>query len=619
MKVFAENSPVRFPASCGDDALMLPEHLFDLLPAGVCVCDRIGRIIRYNEAAVKLWGRTPRLGELAERFCGSYRLHTTGGEAIAHVECPMAHVLATEHGVNDQHIVIERPDGTRIIAHMTIEVLKNGAGEVIGAVNVFGALNSSGAHVASGSAHVDTKSPEVLPNSEARDCDAALRALPVAVYMTDAAGRITFFNDAAAQLWGQLPELGKDEFCGSWRLYWPDGTRMEHAACPMAMALREKQAIRDVTIIAERPDGTRVPVLPYPTPLFDASGVLTGAVNILIDLTGRQMAEEAAQRLAAIVESSDDAILAKNLDGVIMSWNGGAERLFGYSPEEAIGQPVTLLIPPERHDEEPDILGRLRRGERIEHYDTIRRRKDGRLIEISLTVSPILNAAGKIIGASKIARDITERRRAEEQQNLLVREMDHRVKNLFALASSVVTLSARSPKTVEDLIAAVRARLGALSRAHTLTLAQITEGAGPTEQSTTMHALIETIVAPFDTSSESASSRVVITGPDISIAGPAVTSLAMLLHEFATNAAKYGALSVHDGYVTIECFEESGQFGLIWSEHGGPPVDHTGVEGFGTMLGRATVKAQLEGEITRLWNPEGLTIRLSVARDRLIP
>ncbi len=190
MKVFAENSPVRFPASCGDDALMLPEHLFDLLPAGVCVCDRIGRIIRYNEAAVKLWGRTPRLGELAERFCGSYRLHTTGGEAIAHVECPMAHVLATEHGVNDQHIVIERPDGTRITAHMTIEALKNGAGEVIGAVNVFGALNSSGAHVASGSAHVDTKSPEVLPNSEARDCDAALRALPVA-----AEGRLSLWTE----------------------------------------------------------------------------------------------------------------------------------------------------------------------------------------------------------------------------------------------------------------------------------------------------------------------------------------------------------------------------------------------------------------------------------------
>ncbi|MHB8883776.1 MAG: PAS domain S-box protein [Methylovirgula sp.] len=619
MKVFAENSPVRFSASCGDDALLLPEHLFDLLPTGIYVCDRIGRITRYNKAAVKLWGRTPRLGELAERFCGSHRLYTTSGEAMAHVECPMAHVLATGHGVNDQHIVIERPDGTRITAHVTIEPLKNSVGEIIGAVNVFGALNSSGTHSARSSALVDTTPLEAPPSSEAPDGDAALRALPVAIYTTDAAGRITFFNDAAAELWGQRPELGKDEFCGSWKLYWPDGTRMEHAACPMAMALREKRVIREVTIIAERPDGTRLQVLPYPTPLFDASGVLTGAVNILIDLTERQEAEAAAQRLAAIVESSDDAILAKNLDGIIMSWNEGAERLFGYSAEEAIGQPVTLLIPPERHDEEPDILGRLRRGERIEHYDTIRQRKDGTLIEISLTVSPIRNAAGKIIGASKIARDITERRRAEEQQNLLVREMDHRVKNLFALASSVVTLSARSAKTVEDLVAAVRARLGALSRAHTLTLAQITESAGSTEQLTTMHALIETIVAPFDSSSESASSRVRITGPDISIAGPAVTSLAMLLHEFATNAAKYGALSADEGYVTIECFEESGQFALIWSEHNGPPVDHTGVEGFGTMLGRATVKAQLQGEITRVWNPQGLIIRLSVTRDRLTP
>ena len=147
--------------------------------------------------------------------------------------------------------------------------------------------------------------------------------------------------------------------------------------------------------------------IPYPTPLFDASGNLIGAVNMLVDITERKRAEEVAQRLASIVESSDDAILSKDLNGIITSWNQGAERLFGYSADEMIGKSVTLLIPAERQDEEPKILGRIRRGERIEHYETVRLRKDGSLIDISLSVSPIKGAGGKVIGASKIARDIT--------------------------------------------------------------------------------------------------------------------------------------------------------------------------------------------------------------------
>src|SRR6185436_19998654 len=118
-------------------------------------------------------------------------------------------------------------------------------------------------------------------------------------------------------------------------------------------------------------------------------------------------------RLAAVVESSDDAIVSTTLDGVIRSWNAGAERIFGYTAAEAVGQPITLIIPPERHDEEPAILARLRRGERVEHFETVRVAKDGRRIDISLTVSPVRDADGRLIGASKVARDITQRKQAE--------------------------------------------------------------------------------------------------------------------------------------------------------------------------------------------------------------
>jgi PAS domain S-box-containing protein len=136
--------------------------------------------------------------------------------------------------------------------------------------------------------------------------------------------------------------------------------------------------------------------------------------------------EQQLRWLASIVESSDDVIISKDLDGIIISWNKGAEHVFGYTAEEAIGQPITIVIPEDRHDEERQILTRIRRGERIDHYETVRRRKHGSLVAVSLTVSPVRDAEGKIVGASKIARDITEQRRSQEQIATLAREAEHR-------------------------------------------------------------------------------------------------------------------------------------------------------------------------------------------------
>ena len=211
------------------------------------------------------------------------------------------------------------------------------------------------------------------------------------------------------------------------------------------------------------------------------------------------------------MEFSDDAILTKDLNGTITTWNRGAERLFGYTAEETIGNSVTMLIPLDRQDEEPQILARIGRGERIDHYETIRRRKDGRLVEISLSVSPLKDRLGHVIGASKIARDITERRRAEEQQRLLVREMNHRVKNLFALANSLVRLSARSATSVADLASAVSARLGALALAHALTVPKPSEPCRRLDQATTLHALIRAIMAPYEL--ECDRPRAIVAGP----------------------------------------------------------------------------------------------------------
>lgn len=329
--------------------------------------------------------------------------------------------------------------------------------------------------------------------------------------------------------------------------------------------------------------------------------------------------ELAAAHYAAIIESSDDAILSKDLNGVIMTWNRGAELLFGYTAEEAVGRSVTILIPSDRNDEEPLILERVRRGEKIDHYETVRKRKDGSLIDISLTVSPIKNEKGEVVGASKVARNITDTKQARERQELLLREMDHRVKNLFALAISVLSLSGRTANSAQGVVDAASARLAALARAHALTLSHVSTDKPRAVRPTTLHSLIDAIAAPYHHSVEDEGRGVSISGYDLEISGSIISSLALLLHEFATNSAKYGALSTAAGQVEVHCAQRGETVLITWSERGGPPVvAPTDNYGFGDVLIGSTVTKQLGGGISRDWRPEGLVIRLSIPRERLV-
>ena len=206
---------------------------------------------------------------------------------------------------------------------------------------------------------------------------------PVAVYYCDAGGVIQNFNRRAVELWGRTPERGDtdERFCGSFMMFRPDGSFMPHEDCPMAEVVSgEIQEVHDQEVLIERPDGSQIIVVVNIRPLKNQLGEVTGAVNCFYDISERKVAEQATARLAAIVESSDDAIIGKDINGTIQTWNRGAERLFGYTQQEAIGQSITLLIPPERIEEEPVILERIRRGEHIEHYESVRRRKDGRAL-----------------------------------------------------------------------------------------------------------------------------------------------------------------------------------------------------------------------------------------------
>lgn len=322
----------------------------------------------------------------------------------------------------------------------------------------------------------------VAPALTVRECEARHRqlmdALPVALYTTDACGHVTYFNQEAAALWGREPELGKDLWCGSWKIFWPDGRPMAFDACPMAVTLQSGNAVRGQEIVIERPDGSRRHVMPHPSPIRDAFGDVTGAINMLMDITEQKETDSARASLGAIVECSDDAIISKDLKGVIRSWNDGARRMFGYTADEAIGRHISMLIPLDRHNEEPMILERLIRGERIDHYETVRRTKDGRFINISLCVSPVRNSYGRIIGASKVARDITDRKKIETELNgqrtfleeevrSRSAELEHSTRRLRMAErmASLGTLSAGLGHDVANLLVPLRVRLESLARA----------------------------------------------------------------------------------------------------------------------------------------------------------
>ena len=414
-----------------------------------------------------------------------------------------------------------------------------------------------------------------------------LDGLPVAVYTTDRFGKITYYNRAAVEFAGREPEIGKDEWCVTFRLFTADGQELPHAECPMAITLRENRPVRNVEAIAQRPDGTLFPFLPFPTPIRDPNGDLVGAVNMLVDLTERKRTDDAAQHLSAIVESSFDAIVSKDLDGVITSWNRSAERLFGYSSEEVVGQSVRMLIPADHQDEETNILARIRQGERVESFETIRQRKDRSLVPVSLTISPVRNAAGRIVGASKIARDISATKESEQRIRMLMRELNHRVKNQYSVILSMIRETNKRSDNPDVFERRVRERILALSRSHDLLVSADWKGA-------TIFELLLAQAKPFGNED-----RISMSGPSITLSPNSVQYLGMAFHELATNSAKYGVLSGTGGRIAVAWEVMESTVGksvrLTWNETDGPKVQSLGDGGFGTVVLKRVAPQAMNG------------------------
>jgi PAS domain S-box-containing protein len=246
----------------------------------------------------------------------------------------------------------------------------------------------------------------------------------------DPTGRVIYANEAAARMVGYpsgraFVEAPLQETMERFEVLDEEGRPFPLENLPGRRALRGEEGAEEVLLFRVLATGEERWSIVRAVPVFDEGGRVRMAVSIFRDVTEQRRAEEERARLVAIVESSDDAIIGKTLAGMITSWNKGAERIYGYSADEAVGQPISMLVPPERPDEIPRILESIRRGEKVDHFETVRVTRDGRRLDISLTVSPIRNSAGDIVGASTIAREITERKRAEEALRQ-VRETERR-------------------------------------------------------------------------------------------------------------------------------------------------------------------------------------------------
>ena len=449
-------------------ALASGNGLLDLLPVGVYMADREGRIVQFNRRAVELWGKTPEPGQT--RFCGAHLAfdpHT--GHPL--VESPVEVVLRSGESVRSRAVLLERPDGSRVTILLNADPVLDDRGVQIGAA-------------ASLQDITDYKRANDALHPQEQSFRDMLEALPVALYTTDADGTITYFNQAAEKLAGRRPTIGEDKWCVTWKLYTTDGAPLPHDVCPLAQELKNNQPVIGAEAIVERPDGSRISMMPFPTPLRDETGKMVGGVNILVD--------------------------------------------------------------------------------------------------------------------------ISERKRAEEQESTLVNELNHRVKNTLATVQSLAAQTIRGAGVNSQMQEDFEARLLALSRVHDQLSRERWKAADFGE-------LVHDVFAPH---ASLCPGRVETSGPSVSLRSQAALSLSMVLHELAANAAKYGALSELEGRVRVTWSLTSRdgrqRLGIEWSETGGPAVIAPQRQGFGLRLLKRSVKQQLQGDVEIAFEGQGFRCKIDV-------
>ena len=439
-----------------------------------------------------------------------------------------------------------------------------------------------------------------------------LGSLPAAIHTTDTSGRITYCNKAAVDMWGVSPELGKDKCSDLGRLYYPDGTLMPVDLCPTKLCLTEGQAIPGREALFERPDGARIPIVPYPAPLLDESGAVVGVVSMKLDITERKKAEAAlADRNAQLTLARKVALVGSHtFDCVtgITALSPGTAALYGL-PEgttELSREESRARVHAEDLEQLEDEFQRALREQRRELVSEYRiARADNnevRWIEARSTVS--YDAAGRPLSLASMSIDVTERKRSEDHQVLLISELDHRVKNVLACVTAIAQHASESSRSTEDFLEALNGRIRSLANTHILLSQSRWQGVDLAE-------LVRTELAPCGNRST------LIEGPSLIVAAEAAQTVAMVLHELATNAAKYGALSNHSGQVSVVWLwrsngSERRGLALEWRETGGPPVGTPHSSGHGTSVIRDLIPYELGGTVDYVLAPDGVRCKLEI-------
>jgi PAS domain S-box-containing protein len=439
-----------------------------------------------------------------------------------------------------------------------------------------------------------------------------LGSLPAAIHTTDTSGHITYCNKAAVDLWGVSPELGKDKCSDLGRLYYPDGTLMPVDLCPTKHCLMEGRAIPAREALFERPDGRRVPIIPYPAPLLDESGAVVGVVSMKLDITERKKAETAlADRNAQLALARKVALVGSHTyDCVtgITTLSPGTAAIYGLpesttelSREECRAR-VHADDLEQQQEEFQRALGKQRR-EFVSEYRIVRAdNNEVRWIEARRTVS--YDAEGRPLSLAGVSIDVTERKRSADHQALLISELDHRVKNVLACVTAIAQHASESSPSREDFLEALNGRIRSLANTHILLSQSRWHGVDLAE-------LVRTELAPCGKRSA------LIEGPSLTVVAEAAQTVAMVLHELATNAAKYGALSNRSGQVSVVWgWRSNGREGqglaLEWRETGGPPVGTPHSSGHGTSVIRDLIPYELGGTVDYVLAPDGVRCKLEI-------
>lgn len=425
-----------------------------------------------------------------------------------------------------------------------------------------------------------------------------LDSTQIATLFLDNKLRVTYFTPAMTELFHlRDSDRGRPITDLVTRIHYNDLRR------DVAKVLRTLTVIEHEVSIVEDETIFLMRMRPYRT----VDDVIDGVVITFLDITARKRHEQTSARLAAIVESSQDAIISHSFDGTITSWNAGAEAIFGYTAAEAIGQPFSVLIPADHSDDVPQILDKLRHGERVEHFEIDRVRKDGKQIDVSLTFSPVRDAGGKIVAASTIAREFTERKLAEDHRKVLVAELDHRIKNMLAVIGSLVAQTVRGADSPERFAQIIGGRIQALSRVHDLLNMH-------RQSHAELHDLVAGELAVYSSGKEG---RIRIAGEErVCLTAKATQTLSMAVHELCTNAAKYGALSMATGQVEVKWSVTNSAptptLSIEWIETGGPHVSTPTRRGFGSELIERVVNYELQAKVQREFRPQGVRCVIDV-------